>query len=91
MQDNTEHSLCLPGVESLCGGLYSSCSLQQGMRENILGTLREKMGVQNAGLVSKFGQQQSWGKDRENKEDLKGDRQSPWLRVRPGLRGKSES
>lgn len=37
-------------------------SLQQGMGESILGTLREKMAVQNAGLVSKFGQQQSWEK-----------------------------
>lgn len=31
------------------------------------------------------------GKDRENKEGLKGDRQSPWLRVLLGLRGESES
>lgn len=31
------------------------------------------------------------GKDRENKEGLKGDRQSSWLRVQLGLRGDSES
>lgn len=52
-----------------CGLCSRRPSLRQGMRESILGTLREELGVQNAGLVPKRGQQLSWGKTRGSKED----------------------
>lgn len=61
------------------------------MRESILETLREELGVQNAGLVLKLphrGAGKRHGGGGIRKADcLKGDRQSPWLRVPARLKG----